>query len=443
MVVPAHDTVTSGQLPSLVEVVKWPRDPEPLSYSTLKTLEACARRWAYGHAECVPNPYFAPQGQMLGVTSLGSIRGNVAHKALQKLLNLYVRYGGPPPDTYEIMEFWEDRLGEAGLAGLVQATVAAELVVARTNPRNRLLLPHFERQVPRLVDEVVRFVHERIPAILRVAHAGGAHRAHTTGAADGAKGRHALGSGSHAEVRVEALLADEVGEVRWKGQIDVVCIEPGGVTLVDYKTGVAETEHREQLEIYALLFARDPVVNPSAHRATRLLLAYRSGVTENWEAPGDMALRDIERALLRRSRALVPPLVADPPAATPSSATCTPCGHRGHCDAYWAQKIRVSAPSEGVPSGGDLVDIEIAVSMRSPNGDRLEGTTTPRPGVAGTAVRLLVHEGQRVTVRQIDIARDPRVRLLGVRSLPPSADSRAGTTPLFELGWFTEIVRAP
>lgn len=430
----AHDTTVSAHLPSLAEVVQWRRDPEPLSYSALKTLAACARRWAYGHAECVPNPYFAPQGRMLGVASLGSIRGNVAHRALQDLLGLYVRHGGPPPDTYEIIEFWETHLGEPGLAGLVRATLDAELDTARANPRNRLLLSHFERQAPRLVDEVTRFVHERIPTVLRAAHAGGLPARTAGPVASAPSARYALGPGNHAEVRVEAALADAEGEVRWKGQIDAVCIEPGGVTLVDYKTGLPEAEHREQLEIYALLFARDPVANPASLRATRLLLAYRSGATQSWQAPGDAALVDAERALLRRSRALLPMLQAEPPAASPGPDVCAPCGHRGHCDAYWARKSLVPSPSEGA----DLVDLEVVVSTRSPNGDRLEGVTAPRPGQVGASVRLLVHEAQRAVVRQIDPAR--RIRFLGVRALPLSTDKRAGAAPVFELGWFSEIV---
>lgn len=430
-----HAAPTSAHLPSLAEVVQWRRDPEPLSYSALKTLAACARRWAYAYAECAPNPYFAPRGRMLTVASLGSIRGNVAHRALQDLLGRYVRHRGPPPDTYEIIEFWETHLGERGLAGLVRATLDVELDAARANPRNRLLLPHLERQSPRLVDEVTRFVQERIPTVLRAAHAGSSSAQTARPAATGSPARHALGSGSHAEVRVEAALADADGEVRWKGQIDAVCIEPDGVTLVDYKTGLPEDEHREQLEIYALLFARDSVVNPTSLRATRLLLAYQSGATQSWQAPGEAALVDAERALLRRSRALLPMLQADPPVASPSPDVCASCGHRGHCDAYWARKSLVSMPGDGV----NVVDLEVVVSVRSPNGDRLEGVTAPRQGQVGASIRLLVHEAQRAVVRQIDPAR--RIRLLGVRALTPSADTRTGAEPAFELGWFSEIVR--
>jgi hypothetical protein len=240
---------------------------------------------------------------------------------------------------------------------------------------------------------------------------------------------------------VEATLRGTSGARRWRGVIDAVRLSEREVTLIDYKGGSEQPSHREQLELYALLFVRDRVVNPSSRRASELVLAYDNGRTVSWHSPDDAALAALEHGLVEEVEQLTHALEVRPPEARPTSDSCGICAARPLCDAFWERIGTISSShSKAEERASDYVDLEVQVGAVSDCGAELIGVAVlSSRQTASSTVRVLVPAAQRERARSV--AAQDHVRILGAHvERQPSEDLDSHDVVLV-LGPFSEMVR--
>jgi hypothetical protein len=140
--------------------------------------------------------------------------------------------------------------------------------------------------------------------------------------------RIALGIGYHSEVE---LTPDSIP---WVGYADAIRLTEDVCEIIDYKTGDPSPAHDDQVRLYALLWARDSVVNPTARLATRLVLVY-PGTAREIDAPTGSELQALESEVRQRASAAESELRRSPPKANVTPDGCRYCDVKQLCQEYW------------------------------------------------------------------------------------------------------------
>lgn len=165
--------------------------------------------------------------------------------------------------------------------------------------------------------------------------------------------RRALPRGTYAEL---AVIAPIIG---WKARLDLLVLTTDECSITEYKTGATSDTHSLQLKVYALLWHRDRVLNPSARMANKLLIAYKAGnVPVNSPDANELAV--LEKAIVERSAVARAAIAQIPPPALPHRDKCFRCHVRQLCTTYWSDPVQqqLDAPSDLERSFGDI-DIAI------------------------------------------------------------------------------------
>jgi hypothetical protein len=139
-------------------------------------------------------------------------------------------------------------------------------------------------------------------------------------------------TGTHPEI----TLADE--KLRLMGRIDLLTVGDDDATIVDYKTGEPDPGHVDQVNLYALLWVLDRVVNPQQLPVGQLTIAYPNHDRD--VGPEERAdLNALEEVV--RSRIAIADNLADevPPEARPAPELCGFCPVKGLCGTYWSQMV--------------------------------------------------------------------------------------------------------
>ena len=163
--------------------------------------------------------------------------------------------------------------------------------------------------------------------------------------------RSALPPGFHPEV----LLSPPA--MQWVGYADAIKLGPEQCEIIDFKTGSEDPSHHEQVRIYALLWARDSVVNPHARLATHLTLVY-PGMLRAVDVPDAAALDLLESDLAARAEGVLRELATTPPPAFVSAETCRFCDVKHLCADYWEDSSRPLLAA-GDPGTQRAVEIQI------------------------------------------------------------------------------------
>ena len=310
----AIDPFPSGRLWEARPPERWADPPPQLSVSTLTQLESCPRRWSLEHSD------YADRGLGRGFperASVAVLAGRSAHCALELIARAVDASAGGGADAVV------DALRElGGITKVVENCLRHELARESANPRAAPRIEGLEVALRERTDQL-RLLVQRALRLQQlppdVGHA-------APGAEPPARGP--LGYGYHPEVE---LRPPTLG---WTGYADAIRLTADECEIVDYKTGAQSAAHELQLRVYALLWARDPVVNPSGRLADSLLLVYPGG-THRTRAPGTAELDEIAADLeVRRKRALVA-LDRDPPEALVDADTCRFCDVKALCSDYW------------------------------------------------------------------------------------------------------------
>ncbi len=338
---------------------QWPNPPTWMSYSSLKEAELCPRRWALRRATY---PDIWERAGYPDLPSLPALVGDITHNALEKILAEVVRHGCSSPASACAVEALK---GLGGYTSVISEIASLRLQEYADNPRARDRVAALKTAIRARVPEM----RHRVQAVLSrsalhpsLGAAGRPAPRNGGPVADGSGFRGPLEPGSHPEVSLRAAA------IRWLGRADLLTVTADSAEIVDYKTGAADESHSEQLRIYALIWYGDRDLNPSATRASSLIITYP---TEDVpvEAPNEDQLEVLERELRSRSDTVQDDLRARPPDARPSEALCSTCPVRQLCEEYWAFLDRgeptLTASTMARPVWGD---IEVQLDAR--NGPR-------------------------------------------------------------------------
>jgi hypothetical protein len=176
----------------------------------------------------------------------------------------------------------------------------------------------------------------------------------TAGDAPPAGERWPLGAGMHPEAVLQAT------DLRLGGRVDLITVTEDGCEITDYKTGAADPHHSDQVRTYALLWAHDGVLNPSALPVTRLTLSYPTH-DDDVDVPTGAELAVAAAEMAARIDAADLALQGRPPQARPAEDICRLCGVRQLCEDYWA-KLSLTPTTGGSTGEPQWFDLEGTVA---------------------------------------------------------------------------------
>ncbi len=362
---------------------RWANTPSHLSVSTVSQIESCPRRWSIEHAD------YTDRGLAHGYparASLAVLSGRVAHCALERVSRSANASGSSSPEAVVI-----ELRALGGITKVIEGCIRDELAQLSTNPRAASRIEGLEAGLAKKTGEL-RLLVQHALSLLRFP--GGLLEAAPE---TGAKVRGPLGYGYHAEVELRSSALD------WVGYADAVRLAPDECEIVDYKTGLLNPAHAEQLRVYALLWARDPVVNPSGRIADSLMVIYPGG-KHRFPAPNLSELAELESGLRARGRAAIDAIRQAPPRAAVGAETCRFCDVKALCSDYWlpaSQAIVAVNPTAEYRSLQGVIDREVSPSSAT---IVLQADPYFPPGTRA----LLTQRGRRTwqvgeTVRLLDV----------------------------------------
>ena len=375
---------------------RWPGLPQTWSYSSLRDATECPRRWMLSRATY---PDLWNHGGYPPRPSLPALIGDVVHGVFEVLLRSFRAQGCTSladPSAVGVLR----NLG--GYTKLVEQGIEDQLGKLAENPLAAKRLDQLRTALRVKVPEIrqhVQAVMVRTP-----------FQSVGDGPSGGDAGRRgALTPGFYPEVELRAP------ELRLAGRADLLHIERDGCDITDYKTGSPDPHHADQLRVYALLWNRDPEVNPASLPVRQLILAYPSkDVAVEPPTASELALLAVATA--DEIKAAEAALLERPPPAYPEPAICGFCGVRQLCDDYWMglQKL----PADG-QVGGDSGWFDFEGTVTERNGPRSRLVTAAR----GKA-RLLL----RTTSETVPFKVGDHLRLLNLhQDIDPESTFPIGT----------------
>lgn len=314
--------------------------------------------------------------------------GDVVHGAIEVILKALVAAGCSSTRSAEAVTVLK---GLGGYTAVAEAVLAGRLARLDGNPRlrseqRRRLDRELGDRMPDARAEIQEYL-SRMPSLPGATPASSSDDS-AIGDRDPAPGRCEIANGPYPEL-------DLVAEpLRLVGRIDLLTLEEDGARIMDFKTGAEDPSHQEQLLTYALLWARDHVVNPDRRPCRDLRAAYPNRETA-FPVPDDDALAQLESNLVARIRAADDSVQTASPDARLSDR-CGLCGVRPLCADYWLDRGTAAVPS----ADGEWFDLEGTVASQhgakswvvQPAGGGPILVRTPSPSETlplGRSVRLL------------------------------------------------------
>lgn len=388
----------------------WPTTPPLWSYSSLKEIEACPRRWMLSRAD-YPD-IWEPRGYP-SLPVAAAIFGNVVHVVVERLAKELGAAGITSPSAGDAVGL----LGSlGGWRGIVIDAIERELARLDGNPRITSeradrVRDELIRRAPEAVDQVKAFLGRgRLLAAEALNHDGETEEPNIP------RQRYPVGFGVHVEreVTAEAL--------RLTGRIDLLVVDDADVTVTDFKTGAEDNAHDDQVRLYALLWQLDSQTNPTSRLATQLRVSHPSH-ERSVKTPDANQLHAIETATAARIETADTITQNPPPTATPSEENCRYCHVKHLCDAYWP----AIPPAVTKVSTEQWFDFEGRVLR--PNGSRSWFVET----LAEPTAEVLV----RTDKTDVAFPVGKRVRLLGVRkSQDPDSPERLVISMVGTSEWY-------
>jgi len=320
-----------------------PDVPELWSYSSLKAVETCPRRYVLSRAT------YADLWDRSGypeVPSAAALFGDVVHDSLETIVRALAAHGCTSSSGPEAIGVLKE-LG--GYSEVAKAMLAKRLSRLDDNPRlaggrRERLQDQLEHRIPEAREEVQHYLHRMVLTPRQGTGSG-------SGSGVGSK-RYARGVGSHPEATLQAE------DLRLWGRIDLLTVGVDRADIADYKTGAEDDSHLEQLRFYAVLWDRDGVSNPGSTPLRTLTASYPSrDVTI--DAPDGDQLHTLADALAERVAVADDSVRSEVPLAQPGDY-CSFCAVRPLCSTYWS-----TAPDPAALKPGTWFDFEGIVVERN------------------------------------------------------------------------------
>jgi PD-(D/E)XK nuclease superfamily len=317
--------------------------------------------------------------------------GRVAHRALDRITQAVNRSGasGPEATVAQLRVL-------GGLTRVIDNCVTDELAQLDGNPRARSRTAALDAALRQRVSELRLLVQSALNIALKV---GEAHEVYERPIGQ----RAALGLGYHPEVE----LAPQ--DLAWVGYADAIRLTPDSCEIIDYKTGTPSASHEEQLRLYALLWARDAVVNPISRLADRLLVVY-PGRTHELPAPNAIELAALEAHLVERGHAAITALEEVPPRAVVSPEGCRFCDVKQLCSGYWTTQGQALMREPTIPEYRSLQAVVEGRIGDSTVTIVVELDPYLTPGTRALLARVEASEcvpGQRLRLMDVRVTLDP------------------------------------
>lgn len=386
----------SGSFYALTGPTRWAGPPEQFSYSSLRVLEECPLRWQLMQSEYGELPRCPERPRAAALV------GRLAHEMLEQILRAMARAGYPASGGEEFRRV----VAEVGLMARIRAGLLAARERLRTHPR----------AAGERLDVSERDVYNRVCQLFQGVYGSLSQARRSVGL------RAAATSGGPGERGLVELLASRGvltelhlthGELPLRGVLDLVLWDEGQAGVVDFKTGEPASGHREQVEIYALLWWRATGMIPAW-----IEVRYPGKVQR--DAVDAASLAALERQLRSRLAELGRVLQQAPAPARPGP-NCRHCEARAFCDSYWRQQV---APTQR-PVAETWIDVELTVvEVQSGTGF---------VGVDGGGGRLNVVFPEELGQRFGPFEAGQRLRVLGA--------SYEGETQVLQLRQATEVFR--
>ncbi|WP_161988626.1 PD-(D/E)XK nuclease family protein [Pedococcus bigeumensis] len=385
-----------------------PEGPAMWSYSSLKEIETCPRRYALSRADY---PELWGQNGYPRVPVPAAIKGDVVHGALEAIVRALVRAGCSSTRSADAVAVLRE-LG--GYTEVAKRVLAAQLARLDGNPR---LSSERREQLTRALNDWLPEAREQIQTYLTrmELHPGADAPVKAATTPGGSATRHAARRGDHPERELVAT------DLRLKGRVDLLSVDANGAWITDFKTGAEDPTHHDQLRLYALLWVTDTIANPDGLDVSALVAAYPTHEVEV-PVPNASELSGLEREIIARIEAAEAVATSDVPTAVVGEH-CGVCNVRGLCDRYWT----TSAPNTAEVADGDWYD--------------LQGTVVREHGVKSWVLRE-TKSGHEVLVRtptpSFALPIGLEVRVLGARRTvdPDDEDSLIAV-----LTGFSEVLR--
>ena len=373
--------------------------PPPLwSFSSLREIGACPRRYALSRASY---PDLWDGRGYPRIPALAVLFGDVVHDTLDTIVKALVAAGCESAQSPEAVNVLR-QLG--GYTAVIERAAGARLAGLPGNPR---LSDELRQRIQRGLRGRVADARVQVQAyisnavITSAGKADGAARPAAASAPGAAPpgGRAPLSQGTYAEVTLTA------SQLRLTGRVDLLRITEPGAHITDYKTGAESPAHAEQLRLYALLWELDRAATPAMRPAASLTAAY-PGRDVTIPVPGESVLRGMEKQVATSIDEADAELAAGVPRAVPSAENCFNCDVRHLCDAYW---------SAVAPDPSDLLDearFDCQGTVSTANGPRswwlhVEGPTQSKLLIQAPESGPELTPGHHVRILGLRIDADP------------------------------------
>ena len=309
--------------------------PSHLSFSAIQEIESCPVKWIFSHS------YYTDIAGAYPRKPVGAaINGQIVHRALEHFGTALDEASNPLPNSeqyFSVREAFSVRTvirkeREHLFAGLVR------------NPRANLSLLEKEVEVDPCINAF-----KRLCGRYTFSHA-------TVSGYSDVRQQPFVGAHIHrpSGVAVPPLLCEhwiELADPPICGRIDLVVTSNRGDSIVDYKTGKQQPDHAEQLDFYALLWAKSHRRNIIARS-----VIYSNGDRLDLGVLSAEELQNIARKCSRRSSSAMAAITNAPP-ALPDGDKCKRCDVRQLCPQYWQSsstenlrwriaEVRASGPPE-------------------------------------------------------------------------------------------------
>lgn len=328
---------------------------------------------------------------------LPAIKGNITHSVLKRVAREAKELLGTQmtwvPAVVEALK----KMG--GYSETIRKCAGQELDRVEQNPRGSIVVAYITKGIEESISQIRIDVQH---SISRLPHS--AYAPHNDAGVSGSRERRALGYGTFMEVD---LLSKELG---MRGFIDLLWRDQDRCQILDYKTGAPNSNHRDQLELYAVLWWHDVERNPSHSMATGLTLLYPN-LREDLQPPSKKRLIEITECWRERKADAFQAVTESLPLALPSTEKCSTCPVRQLCDEYWLSVLnRSPACAQGET---EFTDAEVLVKRRhGPTSWEIEIIRCPRSSIAG---KVILRDNAEHSVFSCLFQPGRVLRLLGVR----------------------------
>lgn len=317
---------------------EWPEPPSMYSFSSLRQIESCPLAWqlqnscydGFDRYPLRPNP--------------AGVEGEIIHGVIEKLFRELAQSGMPVIGS----EVFQGCVKKVGIVGLISHLVSDHLAKISMHPRGagfRLRL-----SVQEIHNKTIRIFREQYDKIKNNA---------PTGMVQAIKHSSDVPESKFISSRDYRTLLEKYGvltelslrhpDLPFKGIIDFIWLDDNGIEITDFKSGSSKPEHREQLILYALLWAKNTGKMP--HRGyivypdSSVLLEITREIIDEFDTEL-FARLDYARTSLLLS-----------PGRANITENCQYCQVRQMCDPYW----QITKPKESATNSG-YVDVELVVT---------------------------------------------------------------------------------